>query len=118
MDLPDSANIALETVCENLPNGGERRPGQEAMTRMVAESIISGNHLVVRAGTGTGKSLAYLLPSILCEKPTIVATATKALQDQLAQKDLPDITRNEFGGSTKKKQQDPDRNQRNYFMCI
>ena len=49
MDLPDSANIALETVCENLPNGGERRPGQEAMTRMVAESIISGNHLVVRA---------------------------------------------------------------------
>tara|TARA_B100000427_G_scaffold324474_1_gene329673 strand:- start:11 stop:1906 length:1896 start_codon:yes stop_codon:yes gene_type:complete len=89
MDLPDSANIALETVCENLPNGGERRPGQEAMTRMVAESIVSGNHLVVRAGTGTGKSLAYLLPSILSEKPTIVATATKALQDQLAQKDLP-----------------------------
>ncbi|MBT5206871.1 MAG: ATP-dependent DNA helicase, partial [Acidimicrobiaceae bacterium] len=48
-----------------------------------------GSHLVIRAGTGTGKSLAYLVPAILSGQRTIVATATKALQDQLAGKDLP-----------------------------
>jgi len=89
MALQNISHIALEEVCSNLPNGGERRPGQESMTRMVAASIAEESHLVVRAGTGTGKSLAYLLPCILSGKSTIVATATKALQDQLAQKDLP-----------------------------
>ena len=59
------------------------------MSRRIAEAIEEGSHLVIRAGTGTGKSLAYLVPAILSGQRTIVATATKALQDQLAGKDLP-----------------------------
>ena len=59
------------------------------MISAVAEAIESGGHAVVQAGTGTGKSLAYLIPAVLSGKTTIVATATKALQDQLAGKDLP-----------------------------
>ena len=85
----ETAAIALEEVCGALPGGGERRSGQEAMVRRVAEAIDTGAHLVVRAGTGTGKSLAYLIPAIVSGRTTVVATATKALQDQLATKDLP-----------------------------
>jgi ATP-dependent DNA helicase DinG len=59
------------------------------MAEAVARAIEENRHLVVQAGTGTGKSLAYLVPSILSGKTVVVATATKALQDQLAQKDLP-----------------------------
>ncbi len=50
---------------------------------------MTGTHLVVQAGTGTGKSLAYLVPAALSGKKVVVATATKALQDQLRDKDLP-----------------------------
>ena len=89
MKPAETAAIALEEVCSALPGGGERRPGQEAMARRVAEAIKSGSHLVVRAGAGTGKSLAYLVPAIVSGRTTVVATATKALQDQLATKDLP-----------------------------
>ena len=89
MSRADETAIALEEVCGALPGGGERRPGQEAMSRRIAEAIEEGSHLVIRAGTGTGKSLAYLVPAILSGQTTIVATATKALQDQLAGKDLP-----------------------------
>ncbi|MDP6868946.1 MAG: ATP-dependent DNA helicase, partial [Acidimicrobiales bacterium] len=85
----ETSAIALEEVCGALPGGGERRPGQEAMVRRVAEAIDTGAHLVVRAGTGTGKSLAYLVPAIVSGRTTVVATATRALQDQLATKDLP-----------------------------
>ncbi len=59
------------------------------MAAAVGTAIETGNHLVVQAGTGTGKTLAYLIPAILSGKRTVVATATKALQDQLANKDLP-----------------------------
>lgn len=55
----------------------------------VAEAISKRRHLLAQAGTGTGKSWAYLVPAILAGKKTVVATATKALQDQLAGKDLP-----------------------------
>ena len=89
MSRADETAIALEEVCGALPGGGERRPGQEAMSRRIAEAIEEGSHLVIRAGAGTGKSLAYLVPAILSGQTTIVATATKALQDQLAGKDLP-----------------------------
>ena len=89
MSRADEAAITLAEVCGALPGGGEHRPGQEAMSRRIAEAIEEGSHLVIRAGTGTGKSLAYLVPAILSGQRTIVATATKALQDQLAGKDLP-----------------------------
>ncbi len=59
------------------------------MTRAVARCIDEERHLVVQAGTGTGKSLAYLVPAISSGKQIIVATATKALQDQLFAKELP-----------------------------
>ena len=78
----------LALVTAALPHG-EPRSGQADMAEAVAEAVVSGRHLVVQAGTGTGKSLAYLVPAILSGRPTVVATATKALQDQLATKDLP-----------------------------
>ena len=59
------------------------------MTTAVAEAINGQRHLLAQAGTGTGKSWAYLVPAILSGRRTVVATATKALQDQLATKDLP-----------------------------
>ncbi len=59
------------------------------MADHVAAAIGSGRHLSVAAGTGTGKSLAYLVPAVLSGKRVVVATATKALQDQLANKDIP-----------------------------
>ena len=59
------------------------------MTAAVAVAISEKRHLLAQAGTGTGKSWAYLVPAILSGRRTVVATATKALQDQLAGKDLP-----------------------------
>ena len=91
MSDPTPASAALEAlaaVTAALP-AAEDRPGQREMTELVAASIEHGRHLVVQAGTGTGKTLAYLIPAITSGKRTVVATATKALQDQLATKDLP-----------------------------
>ncbi len=80
---------ALRKLTTALPGGGERRVEQENMTDAVARGLIDGRHVIVEAGTGTGKSLAYLVPTLLTGKTTVIATATKALQDQLAGKDLP-----------------------------
>ena len=84
---------ALATVVAALPGGGEARTGQVEMAEAVAAALAERRHLVVQAGTGTGKSLAYLVPAILCGQRVVVATATKALQDQLAGKDLPFLAR-------------------------
>lgn len=80
---------ALDAVVAELPGGGEARPGQRQMAAAVEEGIATRRHVVVQAGTGTGKTLAYLVPAILSGKRIVVATATKALQDQLVGKDLP-----------------------------
>ena len=80
---------ALDDVVGALPDGGEARLGQRQMAEAVADAITHQRHLVVQAGTGTGKTLAYLVPAILSGKRLVVATATKALQDQLVGKDLP-----------------------------
>jgi ATP-dependent DNA helicase DinG len=73
--------------------GGKERPGQVAMAEAVQRSIASGEHLAVQAGTGTGKSLAYLVPAAAHAVATgscvVVATATIALQRQLIDRDLP-----------------------------
>jgi ATP-dependent DNA helicase DinG len=69
--------------------GGEERPGQIAMAEAVARSMGSGEHLLVQAGTGTGKSLGYLVPALLHEERVVVATATLALQHQLVERDIP-----------------------------
>ncbi len=81
--------IALLDAVTDALDGGEHRAGQRDMVHAVADAISAKRHLVVAAGTGTGKSLAYLIPTVLSGKRTVVATATKALQDQLAGKDLP-----------------------------
>jgi ATP-dependent DNA helicase DinG len=80
---------ALDALTAHLPGGGEHREGQRKMVEAVAHGIDAKRHVVVQAGTGTGKSLGYLVPAILSGKRVVVATATKALQDQLAEKDLP-----------------------------
>ena len=67
---------------------GSQRASVE-MAERVADAIVAKRHLIVQAGTGTGKTLAYLVPAIEAELDIVVATATKALQDQLATKDLP-----------------------------
>ncbi len=79
---------ALAHVTAALPDV-EERPGQVAMAELVGQAIADGKHLVVQAGTGTGKTLAYLVAAVTAGKTTVVATATKALQDQLSTKDLP-----------------------------
>ena len=91
--MPEIAAVdkALESAVSSLDGGGERRPGQRDMSHAVAEAMNSSRHLVVAAGTGTGKSLAYLVPLVLGEGPSVVATATKTLQDQLVDKDLPQL---------------------------
>ena len=87
--MADDVISTLAAVTTHLPGGGERRAGQEEMAEAVAAALEDHRHLVVQAGTGTGKSLAYLVPAVLSGRKVVVATATKALQDQLAGKDLP-----------------------------
>jgi ATP-dependent DNA helicase DinG len=89
VSVSDSVAEVLIRVTGALPGGGEDRPGQVAMASAVERALQERRHLVVQAGTGTGKSLAYLLPAARSGRPVVVATATKALQDQLATKDLP-----------------------------
>lgn len=81
----------LDTVVER--SGGQKRDGQRTMAAHVARSLETEKHLLVQAGTGTGKSLGYLVPAIVSaqhsEKPIIVATATLALQSQIVHRDIP-----------------------------
>ncbi len=85
--MPDLLAAAVAGI------GGAERPGQVAMAEAVERSIRSGEHLAVQAGTGTGKSLAYLVPAIAhalaSGSAVVVATATIALQRQLIDRDLP-----------------------------
>ncbi|MCL4422747.1 MAG: ATP-dependent DNA helicase [Actinobacteria bacterium] len=89
---PSATEQVLSKLTSSLPGGGEARPGQHRMARAIEAAIGEEKHLVARAGTGTGKSLAYLVPAILSGKKAVVATATRALQDQLANQDLPFIS--------------------------
>jgi ATP-dependent DNA helicase DinG len=77
----------LSTAVAGL--GGQERAGQVRMAEAVAEAMEKEQHLLVQAGTGTGKSLAYLVPSLLHANRVVVATATLALQHQLVERDLP-----------------------------
>ncbi len=91
MTEPNVAEL-LQRVVATLP-AGELRTGQCEMAEAVAKAFATGGNVAVAAGTGTGKSLAYLVPAVLSSKRVVVATATKALQDQLANKDLPLVAR-------------------------
>lgn len=86
------AEAALERLAAALDGGGEVRAGQIAMAKAVAQAVRNELPLVVQAGTGTGKTWAYLTGALLgTDGKVVVATATKALQDQLAGKDLPAV---------------------------
>lgn len=86
--VAERAVASLLAVTTRMP-GGEPRHGQQAMAAAVADAIDRGHHLLVQAGTGTGKTLAYLVPAVLSGRKTVVATATRALQEQLVGRDLP-----------------------------
>nr|WP_307853629.1 ATP-dependent DNA helicase [Nocardioides palaemonis] len=91
--MPETATAA-SPVTEVLAKavtalGGQQRDGQVQMASEVAEAMEEGRHLLVQAGTGTGKSLGYLVPAMLHDKRVVVATATLALQHQLVERDLP-----------------------------
>jgi ATP-dependent DNA helicase DinG len=73
--------------------GFRPRESQNAMTAAVAQTLATRGVLVVEAGTGTGKTLAYLVPALLAGGKTLVSTGTKALQDQLFQRDIPALRR-------------------------
>ncbi|WP_329402059.1 ATP-dependent DNA helicase [Streptomyces melanogenes] len=81
--LPELLHAAVAAV------GGLERPGQVTMATAVADAIDGGSHLLVQAGTGTGKSLGYLVPALAHGERVVVATATLALQRQLVERDLP-----------------------------
>ena len=91
---PPSVTGLLAAAVEGI--GGTARPGQDAMAGAVWRAIGTGEHLAVQAGTGTGKSLAYLVPAaahaIGRGASVVVATATIALQRQLIDRDLPRLT--------------------------
>ena len=77
--------------------GWEHRAGQQAMASAISSALAERRHLVVEAGTGVGKSLAYLIPAVLARRadpdcgPIVISTATKVLQDQLFFKDVPAV---------------------------
>ncbi|ORB46996.1 ATP-dependent helicase [Mycobacterium persicum] len=87
VSVPELLAVAVAAL------GGSERRGQLEMANAVAQAFATGQHLVVQAGTGTGKSLAYLIPAIVRavgdDEPVVVSTATIALQRQLVDRDLP-----------------------------
>jgi ATP-dependent DNA helicase DinG len=109
----DCTPLPVERVAAHLLPGGtfarlmpgyESRSGQVEMLKAVARALNEGRHLVVEAGTGVGKSLAYLIPAAawarLNDLPVVVSTNTRNLQSQLIEKDLPlvrEAVRAEFG---------------------
>ncbi|MEV5889375.1 ATP-dependent DNA helicase [Nonomuraea fuscirosea] len=96
--MPDSHLPSVDELLSIAVNalGGSERQGQITMVQAVQKAIDSEEHLAVQAGTGTGKSLAYLVPSIRhamdSDTPVVISTATIALQRQLVDRDLPRLS--------------------------
>lgn len=98
MPPTDTTTRALPTLHEFFAPGGilsrselpyEYRPGQLEMAKAVERALTEHRHLIVEAGTGTGKTLAYLLPALRTGQRVVISTGTKALQDQLFFRDIP-----------------------------
>jgi ATP-dependent DNA helicase DinG len=91
------AETSLHDLLESAVDGvaGTHRPGQVQMAEAVERAVRTGEHLLVQAGTGTGKSLAYLVPALAharrTGRPVVIATATLALQAQVVDRDLPQL---------------------------
>jgi ATP-dependent DNA helicase DinG len=88
-ELSAQVRKALDAAVEAI--GGSTRDGQIEMAEAVANALTDRHHLMVQAGTGTGKSLAYLVPALVHGRKVLVATATLALQRQLVERDLPAV---------------------------
>jgi ATP-dependent DNA helicase DinG len=73
--------------------GYEARSGQLQMSKLIERGFLESAHTIVEAGTGVGKSLAYLVPALRSGKKVVVSTATIALQEQLVRKDIPLVVR-------------------------
>ena len=96
-DAPLSDRVE-EAFSKNGPlavafDGYEPRPGQQQLAAEVARTFTAGGTLVAEAGTGTGKTLAYLVPAVLAGKRVLISTGTRTLQDQVFYKDLPALAR-------------------------
>src|SRR5579864_4942569 len=99
----DTADLKKPTIAEifgpggaiekYMPEGYEHRPTQLEMAELVEAAFKEKRHLIVEAGTGTGKTLAYLVPAIRSGKRVVISTATKSLQEQLFTKDIPFLQR-------------------------
>jgi len=88
-ELSAQVRAALDAAISAI--GGKPREGQIEMAEAVANALTDRHHLMVQAGTGTGKSLAYLVPALVHGRKVLVATATLALQRQLVERDLPAV---------------------------
>ena len=88
IDSAPAVGAAIQQLAQVL-GYFEARPGQVAMAQAVAQALDSGTDLLVEAGTGTGKTLAYLLPILVSHKRALLSTATRHLQTQLIQSDIP-----------------------------
>ena len=88
-DMSTKVREALDVAVDAI--GGAPREGQIEMAEAVANALTDRHHLMVQAGTGTGKSLAYLIPGIVHGRKVLVATATLTLQRQLVDRDLPAV---------------------------
>ena len=93
--MTESVNQILDSVVEDL--GGVRRDGQVQMVELVMDALKESGHLLVQAGTGTGKSIGYLVPAMSWSVDTgdrvIISTATLALQRQIVRQDAPRVAR-------------------------
>lgn len=87
------AYFGVAGTLSSLMEDFELRPGQLAMAEVVKRAILEQRPALIEAPTGTGKSIAYLLPAILSESTVVVATANKSLQDQLFRKDIPFLSK-------------------------
>ncbi|MEO8480674.1 MAG: ATP-dependent DNA helicase [Acidobacteriota bacterium] len=96
--LPDTGSLVgrVEAVFDpdegplaSLFEGFEPRPGQRALARRIALAFQDGGTLLAEAGTGTGKTLAYLIPAVLAGRRVLISTGTRNLQDQIFHKDIP-----------------------------
>src|SRR5437763_12205130 len=76
-------------VLEERLKDYEYRPSQVRMAEAVQRALEEQNHVIIEAGTGTGKTMAYLLPALLHDRRILVSTGTKTLQDQIFYKDIP-----------------------------
>jgi len=88
-DMSAKVRQALDAAVTAI--GGAPREGQIEMAEAVANALTDRHHLMVQAGTGTGKSLAYIIPPLVHGRKVLVATATLALQRQLVERDLPAV---------------------------